>query len=342
LAIVVTGGGCLLSGSSTPDESPTGGGVYKSTDSGSLWMQTTAFPTSGGVGNIGTAEILSMASDPQDHEVVYAGTSENGLVVSYDSAASWQSPRDEDLQKGAIVALAVDPKNICVVYAAFKTALFKTETCGREFFSVYDEALEKIEIKKIALDWYNDGTLYLGLSNGDLLKSVNGGRGWNKVAAFGKKIIALAVSNQDSRVILVGGEGGFWKSVDAGASWVEKNNALKNFRDADNIYDLTQDATGASWLLASEYGILRSVDAGENWAALNLLTSAGQVEIKDLVMDTKDADKIFYATNLNFYASSDGGESWETTKFDDDGWIVSTLLLDAQNSAIIYLGKKKD
>lgn len=341
LVVTVTlGAGCSLGGSSKSDSSKSGG-IYKSADSGATWSQITAYPTAGGVGNIGTAEILSMVFDPQDNNVIYAGTSEKGLILSYDAGASWGSPQDSGLQKDKITAVVVDPKDICTVFAASETHLYKTETCGREFESVYDEARSKIYLTEITADWYNDGVLYLGLSNGDVMKSSNGGSGWTKVATLKKEITSIAISNQDSRVVLVGTEKELWKSSDAGVTWVEKTDSLKDYESADEIYSIVQDVVGSTWLLSSKYGILRSTDAGETWSNLNLLTSPGQIEIKALVVDPKDANKIYYSTASTFYSTTDGGANWDTLKFNDDGWAVSRLLIDPEETAIIYLGKEK-
>jgi len=338
--LALVGAGCAFGGSSKVDTSKDGG-VYKSTNSGATWSQATAFPTAKGVGNIGAAEILSLVVDPQDHQVVYAATSENGLLMSYDSGASWQSPKDADLQNGKLVTVAVDPKNVCTIYAASETRLYKSETCGRDFASVYDEARGKIYLRRLAVDWYNEGVVYLALSNGDILKSLNSGKSWTNVAMLKSDITALLINNQDSRVILAGTVRGFWKSTDSAATWVDKTEALESYSSASNIYSIVQDTAGSNWLLSSQYGILRSTDVGETWAGLKLLTSPGQVVIKALGLDSKNTNNIYYATSANFYSTVDGGSNWDTLKLSGSGWTVSTMLIDPEETSVIYLGKEK-
>lgn len=339
VALILVGVSCSLGGSKSSDTAKNGG-IYKSTDSGATWAQATAYPTAKGVGNIGTAEALALAIDPQDHEAVYVGTNENGLLYSYNSGAAWFSVEDTDMQTNAIGAVAVDAKDICTIFAASGARLYRTDTCGRTFKSVYDESREKTYVQKIAADWYNDGVVYIGLSNGDILKSSNNGETWVKVLATKDEITSLLISNQDSRIVLVGADGSFWKSTDAGANWTEKTDSLESFKSANKIVALSQDAAGSVVYAASRYGLLKSADAGETWAAIKLLTAAGEVTIKTLAVNPKTPSTIYYATDTTLYSTTDAGTNWDTQKL-SSGWGVSVLLIDPEETNVIYLGREK-
>lgn len=340
VAITTLGAGCSLSGSSKSADNSKDGGVYKSTDSGTTWSQAVAYPTARSIGSIGTAEILALATDPQDHKVLYAGTSENGLLYSYDSAASWFTVQDANMQTNAISAVAVDPKNICTLFAASGARLYRSTTCGRTFESVYDESREKISVQEIAMDWYNDGQLYIGLSNGDVLKSFNRGETWVKVLAAKDEVSSILVSYQDSRIVLVGADGSFWKSTDGGVSWTEKTDALDSFKSSNKIVALTQDAAGSVVYAASKYGLLKSTDVGETWGSVKLLTAPGEVAIKALAVNPKNANNIYYVTDSTFYVTTDNGADWDTQKL-TGGWGASVLLNDPVETSTIYLGREK-
>ncbi|MFA6132161.1 MAG: YCF48-related protein [Patescibacteria group bacterium] len=337
--LTLVGAGCSLSGTKTDDTSKNGG-VYKSTDSGISWSQSTAYPTAKGVGNIGTAEILDLAIDPLDHEAIYAGTSENGLLYSYNSGVAWFSVEDTSMQTNSINAVGVDPLDLCTVFAASGARLYRTDTCGRTFESVYDETRQKTYVRKIALDWYNDGVLYIGLSNGDILKSSNNGATWVNVLATKDEINSILISNQDSRVVLVGANGSLWKSTDSGATWTEKTDNLDSFKNANKVIAMTQDKTGAAIYMASKYGLLKSIDAGDTWNAIKLLTAASEVTIRTLAVSPKDANTVYYATDSTLYYTNDGGINWDTQKL-SDGWSASALLIDPTETNVIYLGREK-
>jgi len=339
VVLTTMGAGCSLTGGSKSVDNSKGGGVYKTTDSGATWAQTTVFPTSKGLGNIGTANIVTMAFDPQDYKTIYLGTTENGLLFTNNSGVTWQTPVDGQVQGGTVSTVAVDPKDMCTWYVGIGAQLFKTETCGRKFESVYDETRAKVIVRRVTVDWYDNSVVYSGLSNGDVLRSSDFGLSWTKVASTGKDISDLLVSNQDSRIILVGTSEGLWKSTDSGATWASKTEALKSFKNGNVISRIVQDSNGSTFVMATKYGLLRSSDVGDNWSALNLLTSANQVTIRSLAIDPTDSNKLYYATATTFYNSTDAGVTWNPQEL-SAGWAASYLLVDPQTPANIYMGRQ--
>ena len=338
MAITVLGAGCSLPGMSKKESNTDKiGGVYKSIDAGVTWAQKTAFPTAQGVGNIGTASIQALITDPQDHNTIYVGTSENGLLISYNGGETWQAANDEKLQSGSVVSLAVDYKEMCSLYAAIGQKVYVSKNCGRTFEEAYNETRSKVKLNRLVADWYNSGVIYLGLNNGDLLKSSDFGNSWSRVYSFNKSISSILISNQDSRVILIGTEEGYWKTADAGLNWMDKTDALKDFSQAKFIFDLKQNSGGSTIVMSNRYGLLRSTDLGETWEAITLLTPAKQVEITALAIDPKDVNTIYYASASTFYKTVNGGINWTTQEL-TDGWIAANLVIDPTDTYNLYLG----
>ncbi|MFH1253757.1 MAG: YCF48-related protein [Candidatus Uhrbacteria bacterium] len=339
ILLVTTGAGCSIFGSKKTTDISKNGGIYKSTDSGLTWRQITAFPSSKGVGNIGTTKVNTLTIDPQDHRGLYIGTPETGLLFSYNSGDSWQSPQDSLLQSGSVTSVTVDYKNMCTVYATLGSYLYKTETCGRKFIKTYDETRSGVTVKRVLADWYNQGVVYLGLSNGDILKSLDYGLNWTKLKSLNKNLTTMVLSNQDSRILLVGTDSGLFKTSDAGATWEDKSEVLEKFSNGSNVYRMVQDAAGSTFLMATEYGLLRSTDAGDNWASVKLLTSPNQITIYALTLNPKDPNIIYYASSSTFYKSIDGGASWDTQKL-TGGWAPTFLVSDPEEPTTLYMGRQ--
>ncbi len=337
--VLLTGAGCFGIGGSKSDGSRDGG-VFKSADNGVEWSQAVALPTSKGVGSLAPVDVLTLVMDPSDDDTLYMGTKENGLFYSLNGGTSWLSPRTEVLQKGAVRSVAVDPKNVCATYAVLGANLYRTETCARSFESVYEETRSTVSPRRVAVDWYTPDTIYLGLSNGDVMKSADRGETWPKVLSAVDEVVEIVVSNTDSRIVFVATEDGLYKTADAGVSWVKQEEALKEFKDASTIFALVQDAAGETLLLATKYGLLRSTDAGETWDAIALLTSPGQVTIRALAIDPENADTIYYATSSTFYKSVDGGANWDTAKLPSTR-SATVLLVDPEETSTMYLGVQK-
>lgn len=313
--LVLTGQGCTVFGNKQA-AGTADGGVYRTANAGDTWTQAVALPTAKGVGTLAGANVVALEADPQDAAVFYAGTRENGLVITTDGAASWQRPRLEALRDGSVADIEVDPKATCTAYVVKGARLYKTVDCARSFDQdVFVETRANVTITDLALDWYNPKVLWLGESNGDVQKSEDGGKTWRRALDNKSGVTSMMVGAGDSRVVIVGTKsGGFYRTGDAGASWTQIKDELKKMRGADTVLALAQDAKGNAYVAATEYGLLRSVDAGVTWEPLQLLTTAGQVQIRALAVGPEKADTIAYAVGGTFYRSVDGGKNWTTHK----------------------------
>lgn len=336
--LVFAGAGCLGAKPSTKT-AVNDGGVFRTVDASNTWSPLAAVPTAKGVGSLAGANILVMKADPQDPAVLYAGTRENGLFYSIDGGSMWERPRAEALRDGAIPALAVDPKSVCTVYVAKGPRLLKSADCLRSFDNdAFVETRPKISVVDVAVDWYNPKTVWLVESNGDVQKSEDAGKTWRRSLSTAVPATTVAVSQADSRVVLVGTNGGgFFRTADGGAEWKPIDDQLKKLRGADNVFALSQDAKGQAVFAATQYGLLRSVDNGNTWEPLQLLTTPGQVKIQALAVGPASADTIAYATPGTFYRSTDGGKNWTTHQL-PSGRLPSRLIADSKNPLIYSLG----
>jgi photosystem II stability/assembly factor-like uncharacterized protein len=333
--ISLTGFGCIKIASG-----PTGtsGGIYKTTDQAETWLQKVAFPTAKGVGSVGHVNVGTIEIDPSDHLAVYAGTKEDGLLYSYDGAETWNSAKD--LDTGPVSSIAVDSENKCVIYAASRNKIYKSEDCNRSFKQVYYETRTETSITDVKVDWYNHALVYAGTTEGDLLKSADAGASWSALNRFKSDISDILVDPFDSRVIYVGLKSkGLFKTTDSGATWVDLSENFKDFKNANYIYFIAADKTSQNTIIvASQYGLLRSYDAGASWSAIELVTPPGEVQIRALALNPREGKEIYYATATAVYKTVDGGKSWVTKKVPATGCQAETLAVDQDNGKVIYLG----
>lgn len=338
--ILLTGAGCFgIGASKSAINEKTDGGVFKTTDAGVHWSQVVALPTSQGVASISGTNILAMKMDPEDNQVLYLGMRESGMAYSYDAGASWQRPKSDAVRDGMIGDVAVDPKHVCTLYAIQGQRLEKSTDCLRSFNAqTYVESRPDVGLARIAVDWYNDSVLWLGLTNGDLLKSDDAGNTWRKLTQAGASIQEILVNKKDSRIVLVATAGaGFYKTTDAGATWTHSADELNNFPNSTRVFSLSEMKDSAVVLAATAYGLLRSKDFGSTWEGLTLITAPGQVLIETVGVDPNNADHIYYAAGQTFYSSADAGVTWKTSNLLTTR-LPKTLLVDPVNPAIVYIG----
>ena len=93
------------------EKTGSGHGVFKSTDHGSTWKKINS--------GLETVETNTLALDPNDSDVLYLGTDDDGLYKSSDGGVTWGRLRIPQLPENYGVGdIVVDPRNSSVVYAA--------------------------------------------------------------------------------------------------------------------------------------------------------------------------------------------------------------------------------
>lgn len=314
------------------------GGVYKSIDLGSTWLQKTAIPEIGGrVIGFADAHVTALTLDPQDHNVLYLSTADKGLLVSMDGGERWNSipyfgPR--------VIGVAVDYANKCELYGLTSNKLSRTTNCGRDFRDVLTETRQGYELKKVIIDNYNKNTVYVATSK-EILKSIDNGVSWSTLKRFDDTIADVWMDVADSRMLMVGLRGsGIWRTADGGKLWVEQREALSKFDGASNIISITQNGrTIKNYIIATDHGILKTNDGGESWYDIALLTPANSVKPLVLAVDWANAKNIYYATSTTFYKSLDGGATWQTQKLPTNR-LPSLLSIDYKDSKVLYLGTR--
>src|ERR1700733_4226071 len=300
------------------------GGVWKTTDAGTVW---TPIFDSQPVGSIG-----AIAVAPSDPRTIYVGTGESdirsnlasgiGVYKSTDAGSTWTHIGLEDTRQ--ISRMVVDPRDSNVVYVgALGHAYGPNEERG-----VY--------------------------------KSVDGGAHWNKVLDAGSEIgiSDLAICGGTPQVLSagtwhphrppwstyapIGGPGGgLFRSVDAGTSWTQlKGNGLPDGDWGRIGVDVAPDGKRVYALIeAKKAGLYRSDDGGDTWTLENAdsrLTSRAWY-FNSITIDPHNPD-VIYIPNVALYRSEDGGETISIVRGAPGGDDYHQIWVDPKNSSSMVLG----
>lgn len=339
ISLALTTSGCIkFSGGETVNNDS---GIFKTTNKGDSWGQRVLIPTtSGKPKSLGAINATALSMDPSDNKALYWGSDENGLIYTYDAAASWQPV--STLGQIAINAVAVDYKSKCVIYASSGNKLIKSTDCSRTWSQIYYDNDLKVKINSIALDFNDEKNIYFGNSRGDVIKSYDSGGSWQTLARFKNDVQKIVLSPQDSQVVFAAtASKGIQRSTDGGNTWVDLSENLKDYSGAKNFKDLIASPIKPNLIfLASAYGLLKSEDNGDNWTSLTLITEGKTSAINSLAISPKNENEIYYVTSTTFNRSLDGGQNWTTKKLPTtgSGW---KLLIDPEDTSIIYMGVKK-
>ncbi len=329
------GAGCFGFGAQTsaaPD-----GGVYRTANYGTDWAQPAVLNQGGKIGSIGNVGTVSAAFDPQDPEVMYVGTTQNGLLVTLDAGASWQQARG--LTTGQIEAVAVDPRDTCTVFAARANQLMKTETCGRTWTQAYYDPRVAQLYTTVVIDPLSSRVVYAGNADGDLLRSEDGGVSWRVLYRADARINDLVIDPRNRNVLYVATNGaGLLKSADGGATWTEIRAQIDNYDGARRPLKVVLDPLNSNIVYhVSRNGILRSEDGGTSWRALALPTPPATTNIRAFAVHPKTPNLLVYATDTSIVFTSDLGQTW-TPKQLPTTRSASFITFDQGPDNALYLG----
>lgn len=293
----------------------TGGGIWKTGDGGSTWMNVSdGFLKVGIVGALAVAE-----SDPN---VIYAGTGEacirgnampgEGIYKSMDAGKTWKYVDLAEAQ--TISEIVVHPKNADLVYAAV-------------FGHIFGPNPER-----------------------GVYRSNDGGKTWEKVLYVNDKTAAsdIVLDPTNPRVIYAGmweayrnpwsmssgGPGsGLWKSTDGGDTWTDLSNNKGMPKSVKG--KICVAASGAKqdlvWAMieADDGGLFRSDDGGGTWRSVNDDRRIRQRAwyYSHVYADPKNPETV-YVLNTSFYKSMDGGRTLKSISVphgdNHDLWIDPT------------------
>ena len=302
------------------------GGILKTEDAGGTWAQIfTGIPT---------VSIGDIAIDPNDTEILYAGTGEansssfsflgSGIYKSMDGGNSWQySGLEESPYFGRLI---VDYNNSQRVFAAACGNLFsKNDTRG-----IYrtDDGGENWEQVLFVTDSTAAIDLVQHPTNPDIL-----------YAAFWERERGLTWRKS------FGPSSGIWKTTDGGDNWVELTNGLPGAIDKGRI-GLTISKSNPEVLYAMYdmpdqiMSVFKTIDGGTSWQQvdngyLNGMGSSFAWYFGQIRVDPNDEDRV-YVLGQVMYRTNNGGSSW--SQIADNVHVDHHAMFFDQETGRVYLG----
>ncbi len=349
LALTFTLSGCSLGFKTQNVASSDFGGVFITANKGDTWRQMSVMPTI-----TGAPDVNDLVIDPSDAAAVYMPTVDDGLYYTYKITKGWNFAAT--LPRATINNVAVDAKDKCNIYAAIGNKLYKSADCNRTWTEVYFDSNPAVQVSAVAVDHYTAGSVYIGTSRGEVIKSLDGGATWRTIQRLNDGVKRIAVHPTDSRIVFVASvKNGLYRfnsgeavNLDQlseyqnkfdGTNWLDLNAELKEFNMGFNFKAL-EFSSEHTMFLASDKVLLKSLDNGASWAKVKLITPEKETMINAFAVNPKNASELYYVTDTTFYRSIDGGNTW-TTKQLPTSRAGSALLVDPANNNVIYMGIKK-
>lgn len=285
-----------------------------------------------GPNNIG-GRTLAIAIDPENTDIIYAGSASGGLWKSTSAgrgASAWERVSTGFPVLG-VASIAIDPTDSKKIYIG------TGEVYG------YQEAFPGINYRTTR------GSYGIGI-----LKTTDGGITWSKSLDWSlnqkRGVQAIRIDPKNSNIIWAATTEGTYKSIDAGVSWQKVHNAIMTMDIAINPLNSDLVFLACGNLESQGRGIYRTKDGGNSWARLasNLPSTFGG---KAQLSISKSAPNRIWASIGNGYwsgagtwlcKSSDNGETWSVISTVDyssaQGWYSHYVGVHPTNPEIVFTG----
>jgi len=303
------------------------------------WLLVAALPAVGSwrlAGPYG-GSARSIAIDPQQRNVLLAGSRDSLLYRSDDAGASWRLLPFPVGAPGVFNSLIIHPKESGHFYAGLdagdspESGVYESKDGGEHWQLL--SGMRGAPVESLAM-WPGDPkVLAAGTSKGVFLTN-DGGVTWHRISSIKdpemQEITALAFDPADSKTLYAGTPHLPWKTLDGGATWHSIHTGLI---DDSDIFSIRVDPARPQLVLASACsGIYRSDSAGETWRKIQGIPGTHR-RTHVIAQDPRASDTIFAGTTLGLFKSPDGGKTWRHLTFEQVNWMV----FDPVDPRIMYL-----
>ncbi len=343
LLIAITFSGCeIFPGVDISPIKEKDGGIFKSIDGGKTWQQKVKIDKKH---SIASKNIISIAADPNDANIIYIGTKGDGIYKTVDGGEIWFKIGDENKTlnpKASVYDIVVDSKDNRYIYiAVFQEntgKVLKSSNQGKSWYEIYLSQAPKDIVLDIESDFFDTRNLYLATSNGGFFKSTNYGASWELKTFFESSIEKIILDPKNTRTIWLISGNQIYKSDNKGNDWRSFEKQLKNVGSNSKLTALAIDPSNPNCVYTgSSQGIFKTIDGGNFWSKVNIITPPQVVPISDIAVNPNNSLIIYYAAGSVLYKSIDKGNTWTIHNI-KSGRTIRKIFFDPTNPEIIYLG----
>jgi photosystem II stability/assembly factor-like uncharacterized protein len=240
----------------------TDAGIFSSSGDGDTWTPL-VFPRS--------MPVRSLAIDPYNPRILFAGTAGNGLLRSTDAGESWNplllSVDSSGAASSIVNDICIEPTRPDHIYAAVKGIGVVKSTDGGTSWKKLTGMIGSggIVPTSIVAHPQRAGVICYGMEGGSIYKTIDGGETWSptRFGAGSDSPVQIISSPLDPEVLLAGTENDILQSKDFGSSWTSIGGTLPHVATALAVGRTHNDLLLIAY--GEGLGLCRSEDTGKSW-----------------------------------------------------------------------------
>ncbi len=321
-------------------------GTVKTVNGGSDWQFMNSIKDS--KSTIAGLNVSKMVFDPSNRQQPYVGGYNGGLYKWEDSTNTWK----EILSNVFVYDFVISPNDNKVIYAA---GLFNnhgrvlvTKDGGATWTQIFNDSLLDNAVRAIVLNPIQTSQVVIGLANGSIVKSADGGLSWQLAKDFNDRVNRMSWQNGNIFVLLQAK--GLYASQDFGINFTQISTSLSS-ANINNVNDvLLNNNTSLSFnqfyvdavspnlmYITSSVGLYKSLDGGKTWSFIKLPVKEGKSVARAITVANTSSNLVFTNIGSTIYKSTDGGTTWQTQKVATNGE-VNYIIVDPVLPQIVWAG----
>jgi photosystem II stability/assembly factor-like uncharacterized protein len=288
-----------------------------------------------------TNSVVSLLVDPIYTPTIYAITEFNGFQSVYKSIPGTPNGWNPlTLGVDHVYGFALEPTSDGheTLYAGTSNQVLKS-LGGSSWTAIYTNLYDDIFFNMFAVDPVNTGIIYACTTNFGVLRSTDGGYGWDTansgITASGVNVLNIDPGNHNT--LYLGTINGIFKSTNAASTWVSKNSGLPTsppIVDAIAINPLNRTTLYAG----TSAGLYKSTSSGDSWTSSGTGLPTVNKTISALAIDPLNPAKVYAGTSEGVFRTTNAGTSWVAVNTGLGNTMINNLAIDPQSPDTLYAG----